>query len=184
MRVISGLRKGHKLKSPKGKDTRPTEGRIKETIFNILAGLKEDASVLDLFAGTGSIGIEFLSRGAKSAYFIDKSSESIKTIKENLATTRFLDESLVYKMDSINAIKFLHERKLKFDYIYIDPPYNKHTLLSHVLNSLNKYPIINKNAIIIIEHEKNFKIEEDFKDLESIDCRKYGNKFITFLFFN
>ena len=84
MRVISGSRKGHKLKSPKGENTRPTEDRIKESIFNILGNIKNNSLVLDLFAGTGSIGIEFLSRGAESCYFIDLSNDSIKIIKENL----------------------------------------------------------------------------------------------------
>ncbi len=128
MRVISGLRKGHKLKSPKGQDIRPTEDRIKESLFNIIGPLKKESLVLDLFAGTGSIGIEFLSRGAKFVYFIDSSNESIRIIKDNLSLTKFLDSASIHKMDSINSIKFLREKGILFDYIFIDPPYEKHNL--------------------------------------------------------
>lgn len=181
MRVISGIRKGHKLKSPKGKDTRPTEDRIKESLFNILGSLKNDALVLDLFAGTGAIGIEFLSRGAAMAYFIDSSYDSIKIIKENLSHTKFLDKSLIYRKDSIVSIKFLKEKKLEFDYIYIDPPFEKHDILFNTLDSLNEYPILKKDGIIIIEHENKLKLEESLNNFKMVDYRNYGSKSITFL---
>lgn len=181
MRVISGSRKGHKLKTPKGQNTRPTEDRIKESLFNILGNLKKEDLVLDLFAGTGGIGIEFLSRGVKSCYFIDSSHDSIKTIKENLSHTKFLDNSFVYKKDSIVAIKFLREKKLKFDYIYIDPPFKNHKLLFNILDSLNNNSILKDNGLIIVEHENKVDIEKNLNNFQVVDTRKYGSKSITFI---
>ncbi len=181
MRVISGISKGHKLKLPKGQSTRPTEDRIKESLFNILGNLNGDALVLDLFAGSGSIGIEFLSRGVKKTYFIDFSYDSIKVIKENLSHTKLLDRALVYKKDSISAISFLKDKGIKFDYIYIDPPFRDHNLLRSVLNSLKDYQILKDDGLIIIEHEKKLELDKYIEEFEKIDFRNYGNKSITFL---
>ena len=180
MRVISGIRKGHKLKSSKGQTTRPTEDRIKESLFNILGKLKEDSLVLDLFAGSGSIGIEFLSREAKAAYFIDSSYDSIKTIKENLTHTKLLEDAFVYKKDSLSAIEFFKDQDLKFDYIYIDPPFKNHELLFNVLKNLNKYTILKNDGIIIIEHEKSLKLDTEISAFKMIDSRNYGSKSISF----
>ena len=123
MRVISGLKKGHKLKAPKGLEVRPTEDKIKESLFNILGNIDKDSLVLDLFGGSGSIGIEFLSRGARACYFVDISSNSISYIKDNLSHTGLNELANVIKSDSVKAIKQLSNRNLKFDYIYIDPPF-------------------------------------------------------------
>ncbi|OLS01722.1 16S rRNA (guanine(966)-N(2))-methyltransferase RsmD [Tissierella creatinophila] len=181
MRVISGISKGHKLKSPKGQNTRPTEDRIKESLFNILGTLKKDSLVLDLFAGSGAIGIEFLSRGANKAYFVDSSYESIKTVKENLEHTKFLEYATIYKKDSIGVISFLKDQGLKFDYIYIDPPFEKHDLLFTVLEHINRYHILHKDGVIMIEHEKQLELDEAIINFEKIDFRNYGSKSITFL---
>lgn len=181
MRVISGISKGHKLKSPKGQKTRPTEDKIKESLFNILVPLKKDALVLDLFAGSGSIGIEFLSRGAHKAYFIDSSYDSIKVIKENLEHTKLLNSSVVYKKDSISAISFLKNKKFKFDYIYIDPPFENHDLLFNALTHINVHNILYEDGIIIIEHEKSLELDNNIEGFEKLDFRNYGNKAITFL---
>lgn len=181
VRVISGSRKGHKLKSPKGQTTRPTEDRIKESLFNILGSSLKESCVLDLFAGTGSIGIEFLSRGAKAVYFVDSSYDSIKIIEENLSHTKLLDNSFVYKKDSINSIRYLNEKKKKFDYIYIDPPFKNHKLLFNILDSLNNNLIFNENSTIIIEHEKKLNLEENLGRFKIIDRRDYGSKSLTFI---
>lgn len=181
MRVISGKRKGHNLKTIKSNDIRPTEDRVKESVFNILGNIESDSMVLDLFAGTGAIGIEFLSRGAELAYFIDTSFNSIKVIKENLSHTKLEDRAQVYKQNSLVAIKVLNEREVKFDYIYIDPPFKGHKLFHEVLESLTEYPILKKEGLIIIEHEKSLKIKEDLTSFKKIDERKYGNKIVNFL---
>lgn len=179
MRVISGLKKGYKLKGPKGKDTRPTEDRIKESLFNILSYIDEESTVLDLFAGSGSIGIEFLSRGAKKAYFIDRSYLSIKTIKENLGHTGLEGKSKVIKNDAIGSIKLLANENIKFNYIFIDPPYGQN-LIIEALENLWEQDILVEDGTIIIEHEKGLELEGKICGFKKIDSRNYGSKSLSF----
>ena len=157
MRVISGEKKGFKLKAPKGKYTRPTEDRIKESLFNILKTIDKNSLVLDLFAGSGSIGIEFLSRGARMAYFVDKSNLSIITIKDNLIHTNLYDKSKIIKNDSFKTIKFLGKEGMKFNYIFIDPPYEKN-LIHKAIEYILEENILANGGLIIIEHENNLEI--------------------------
>lgn len=180
MRVISGLRKGHKLKAPKGMDVRPTEDRIKESLFNILQSIDQDSSILDGFGGSGSIGIEFLSRGAKTCYFVDSSKESIDIINENLKHTKFVEHSFVIRNDIMIAIKSFGEKKLSFNYIYLDPPFKEHNLIYKSLELIIYENILNYNGIIIIEHEKELKLEENINGLIKFDYRKYGSKSLSF----
>lgn len=179
MRVISGTRKGHKLKSPKGLNTRPTQDRIKESLFNILGNIGEGSLVLDLFSGSGSIGIEFLSRGSKKCYFIDNSSNSIKIIRENLNITRFNNKSKIYKKDVFRAIQFLSSEGLRFDYIFMDPPY-KRGLVSSVLEFIDENDILKSGGLIIIEHENELELADFIFNLDKVDKRKYGSKTISF----
>lgn len=177
MRVISGLRRGHKLKAPKGDNVRPTEGRVKEALFNILGPIPTEAIVLDVFAGTGSIGIEFLSRGAKKAYFTDTSMESINAIEENLEHTKLKEQSEVIKRDGISFIKNMGRRDLKVDYIFIDPPFAKTDLIEKTMKEIIKSSILKENGLVIVEHVYEFDLVEGFK---LIDNRNYGKKLISF----
>ena len=179
MRIISGDKKGFKLKAPKGMDTRPTEDRVKESLFNILGTINGDSIVLDLFSGSGSIGIEFLSRGAKFAYFIDNSHLSISTIKENISHTKFEEKSKIIKGDSIKIIKFLDRENIKFDYVYIDPPYGKN-LIEKALESISKIDILNNNSLLILEHDKKKSFPETMYKFKKVDMRNYGHKVLTF----
>lgn len=180
MRVISGSRKGHRLKSPKGLDTRPTQDRIKESLFNILGDIKEDSLVLDLFSGSGSVGIEFLSRGSKECYFIDNSLNSIKTIGYNLDATKFNEKSKVYKNDVFKAIQILGKKNMNFHYIFMDPPYRKNLILS-VLESICENNLLKNEGIIIIEHESELILDTHIFALNKVDERIYGDKTITFM---
>lgn len=180
MRVISGLRKGHKLKSPKGSDVRPTEDRVKESLFNILNKIDEEAIILDGFAGSGSVGIEFLSRGAKVCYFVDKSRESIKLVEENLIHTKFTDQARVLRKDLLLLIADFKVDNIKFDYIYLDPPFNQLNLIRDVLREISINDILDIDGKIIIEHEKGLVLEDEIYNLEKTDYRKYGSKAVTF----
>lgn len=180
MRVISGIRKGHKLKAPKGMDVRPTEDRIKESVFNILRNIKSNGIVLDLFSGSGSIGIEFLSRGAKLCYFNDNSQNSISIIKENLSHTNLMDKAIVIKNDGFRVIEYFHSKNLSFDYIYIDPPFRVDKLIENLLKAISNNSILSEDGIIIIEHEKELELENKILDMIKTDCRNYGSKSITF----
>lgn len=180
MRVISGSRKGHKLKGPKGISVRPTEDRTKESLFNILGHIDEDSIILDAFGGSGSIGIEFLSRGAKTCYFVDNSIESINIINENLEHTKFLPQSIVIKSDILVAIKKFSLKQLSFNYIYLDPPFRQKGLIQKLLEVIDKENILASYGMIIIEHEKELELEENLSGFLKSGFRKYGSKSLSF----
>ncbi|MCK9443532.1 MAG: 16S rRNA (guanine(966)-N(2))-methyltransferase RsmD [Tissierellaceae bacterium] len=179
MRVVSGTRKGHKLKVSKGLDVRPTEDRIKESLFNILGTINSDSMVLDAFGGSGSIGIEFLSRGAKHCVFIDNNKKSIEIIKENLNHTRFLEKSTVYHGDVFRLLGFLRKKNFLFDYIYIDPPFGE-GLTHKMLHYINKEDILKEQGRVIVEHESKLILEDSLLNFSTVDKREYGSKTITF----
>lgn len=150
MRVISGSARGTKLFAPAGLNTRPTADRIKESLFNIIANDLYDICFLDLFSGSGAIGIEALSRGAVAAVFVDSSKDSIDTINRNLIKTRFSDKAVVIESDIGNALRRLFEQKRKFDIIFMDPPYNK-ALVNKALNYIVDFKLLNDGGYIIAE---------------------------------
>lgn len=162
MRVITGKAKGYKLQSPENMDIRPTTDRIKETLFNILSPDLMDCRFLDLFSGTGAIGIEALSRGAEKVVFADNSIDSIKIIDYNLLHTKLFDKAKVYNENVLDVIQKLGREREKFDIIFADPPYSK-GYIEEMLNSIKNSNIL--KGYIVIEHEtnENLKIPENFK---------------------
>ena len=150
MRVISGSARGRKLKEPVGSSIRPSSDRVKESIFNIIQFDVQGRRVLDLFAGTGQLGIEALSRGAKSAVFIDSSEKSVKLILENINICGFSACSTVYCKD---ALRYL-ENDEKFDVIFIDPPYES-TLAKKAIIKIAEFDKLNINGIIICESKND-----------------------------
>lgn len=144
MRVITGEARGRKLKEPKGNDIRPTTDMVKEAVFNIIQFDIEGRRVLDLFAGTGQLGIESLSRGAKSAVFVDQSREAAELVKDNLKSCGF--EGQVIQTDSISYL----ENCGKFDIIFVDPPYNSN-LSASALQKIYRFDILTDGGIIICE---------------------------------
>jgi len=180
LRVISGSRKGHKLKVPKGMKVRPTEDRTKEALFNILNHIDENSIILDAFGGSGSIGIEFLSRGAKTCYFIDNSIESINIINENLEHTRFLEQGIVIKSDILVAMRKFSAKKLAFNYIYLDPPFRQEGLINELLKAIDIGDILTKDGIIVVEHEKELDLEDNLFGFIKSDFRRYGSKSLSF----
>ena len=146
MRVISGSARGRKLKEPGGFKIRPTSDKVKESVFNIIQFDVEGRRVLDLFAGSGQYGIEALSRGARSAVFVDSASESVKLVKENLKLCGFSELSSVYARD---ALKFLDSDE-KYDLIFIDPPYDT-TLAVRAVEKIVEFDKLNINGIMISE---------------------------------
>lgn len=178
MRVITGIAKGHKLKAPKGLNTRPTTDRIKETIFNIINVYPDDI-VLDLFSGSGSVGIEFLSRGAKKCFFIDNDTSSYKTIIENIEKTKLKDKSETYKLNYTNALNVLKNKNIKLHYIFLDPPYSK-DLINQSIILIDEYNLLAEDGIIIAEHEKELKLD-CFKNKYVINTRNFGDTSVSFL---
>lgn len=179
LRVIAGTAKGHKLKTVEGMSTRPTTDRVKESLFNILAPYLERTSVLDLFAGTGSLGIEALSRGAASAVFADKSRDSISVIRANLEHTKLLEKSKILQEDFLTALDSLFAGNAKFDIIMLDPPYNKN-FIQDTLKNLTKNDIIKDGSIIAAEHDAREELPERVGRLFRKMTRRYGDTALTF----
>lgn len=154
MRVIAGTAKRLQLKTVKGDNTRPTTDRIKETLFNMLQNDIEGCRFLDLFSGSGAIGIEALSRGAKEAVFVENNKEAINCIKENLIFTKLVNSGIVMSYDVMTAISMLEGRNAKFDIVFMDPPYNKE-IEKEVLDRLKQSEIIDSDTMIIAEASLN-----------------------------
>ena len=156
MRVIAGVARSMPLKTLEGIDTRPTTDRIKETLFNVLQSDISGGRFLDLYSGSGAIGIEALSRGAREAVFVENSRAAVNCIKENLTFTKLSDMAIVMECDSLTAINRLSGKGV-FDIIYMDPPYNmEHE--KQVLNALNSSDIADEYTLIVIEAS----LETDF----------------------
>ena len=154
MRVISGSARGLKLLSPEGLDTRPTLDRIKETLFNIINPHIYASDFLDLFSGSGSMGIEALSRGASSAVFVDNSSAAVKIITKNIESAHVGDRASVIKSDVFEAISLLGKKNRSFDIIYIDPPYSE-GFNEPVLESIVKSGILKEDGFIVLERSSD-----------------------------
>lgn len=156
MRVIAGTAKRLQLKTVEGMDTRPTTDRIKETLFNMISAYIADSNFLDLFSGSGAIGIEALSRGAAHASFVEQSKKAMECINDNLKYTKLSDRAELYETDAVNALSRMEGSKT-FDYIFMDPPYNQ----SHekrVLEYLSNSMLLSDDGIIIVEAS----LETDF----------------------
>ena len=172
MRIVGGKYKHRVLNEFKGKDIRPTSDMAREAIFNILQFKIIDKTFLDLFCGTGAMGIEALSRGAKSAHFNDADRKSIALLKENLTKLKVEEE---YSITNLDGITFLKNTDKKFDFIYLDPPYNT-DLGEKALEVINN--ALSENGIVIFEDQKPFN--KDISNLKIVDTRKYGRIHLTF----
>lgn len=148
MRVIAGTARSLPLRTPDGLDTRPTQDRIKETLFNVLQVEIPGCVFVDLFAGSGGIGIEALSRGAKKAYFIENAPKALSCITDNLQFTKFTDKAVVLKQDAVAGLSGIYEKEV--DIIFMDPPYdNGHE--ERVLSVLSGMKYVTEDTIIIVE---------------------------------
>ena len=180
MRIISGRARGTKLYTLEGDTTRPTLDRVKESIFNIIQNRIKDSIFLDLFAGSGAMGLEAASRGAKKAILCDKNKNAMQIIKRNIEKTHLEQNVQTYLDDYENVLKT--KIKEKIDIIYIDPPYNSNFAINSIKTILEKN-LVTKDSIIMIETDRKNEIEEELKniEIEIVDERKYGKAEIIFL---
>lgn len=171
MRVISGIARGTKLDSRESISTRPTLDRIKENMFNLIQDKVRDSVVLDLFAGSGQLGIEALSRGADRAYFCDIDKEDIVFLEKNINKTRLTEKSIVLNADFKKVLKTVNER---FDLIFIDPPY-KSNFVEESLELIFENAILNTDGLIVIETDETQKIQELLDSKSYINILKTKN---------
>lgn len=161
MRVIAGRARSLKLKTPDGLETRPTTDRIKETLFNMLQPYIPDGIFIDLFSGSGGIGIEALSRGAKHAYFVENNKNATACILDNLKFTRLIDDATVLKQDALSALAGIHEKAA--DVIFMDPPYGQ-DYEKQVLRLLKDMAYVTEDTLIVTEAA----LDTDFSYVEEL----------------
>ena len=182
MRIISGSARGTKLFTLEGNNTRPTLDRVKEPLFNIINFKLKDAIILDLFAGSGALGLEAISRGSRKAIFCEKSRNAASIIRKNIEKTHFENKSELFIEDFEKVLNRLENDNVKIDIIFLDPPYNTDYIYKSLLLILNKN-IIADDGIIIVETDELERIKEEIRDLdiEIYDIRKYGRACLLFI---
>lgn len=182
MRIISGTARGTKLFTLEGLDTRPTLDRVKEPLFNIINFDLEDAVVLDLFAGSGALGLEAISRGAKKVFLCEKNRNAANIVEKNIEKTKFHDQAVLVRNDFEKAISFIEQLNEKIDVVFIDPPY-KTDLIKKSLEKILDSDILNDDFIIIAETDEPERILKDINilNINVFDTRKYGRVSLIFL---
>ncbi|HHT93658.1 MAG TPA: 16S rRNA (guanine(966)-N(2))-methyltransferase RsmD [Clostridiaceae bacterium] len=178
VRVIAGTAKGRKLKTIDSNNTRPTLDRVKEAMFSILLPWIHDATVVDVFAGNGSLGIEALSRGAKYAYFNDMSRQCCRVVEENLRNTDFNDRASVHNLDYSKFIQLLHRMEVKADIILLDPPYGKE-MIEGCLEAMTEHDICNDECIVLAEHSKQDELVDCIGCFKKSKTKHYGKTSLT-----
>ncbi len=166
--------------TPRNQSLRPTSDRVKESIFNMLQDQVEGRIILDLFAGTGNLGIEALSRGAKRAVFVEKGTHALRLIKRNLTQLGLEGRSEILPKDVSRAIGILKQRGERFDLILMDPPYQR-GLIQHTLMKLNSHQIYERSSILVIEHNWREPLPHDLDGWNLIRQRRIGDTVISFL---
>jgi 16S rRNA (guanine966-N2)-methyltransferase len=179
MRVIGGQARGRRLKVPKGNDVRPTAARVKEALFNILPHDLSGIKVLDLFAGTGNLTIEALSRGAAEAILVDSSTESGEAIRENLRRFNLVDRTRVWITPVTRAARLLARRGETFDMIFLDPPYGQ-KLVEATLKIIAAGALLRESGVLIAEHGIRDPVGERYGSLILRDQRRYGDTVLSF----
>ena len=178
LKVISGLYKGRNIEGFDLDGTRPTMERVKESLFAIIQNNLQDSIVLDLFSGSGNLGIEALSQGAKYAYLVDSNPKATKTIKRNLENIN-IKSAEVINMDYIKALNYLKEKNIKLDIIFLDPPY-KTAFIEKSIELITNNNLLNKDGLIICESDSLDRIvyNENYKIIKD---KKYGDKWVVIL---
>jgi 16S rRNA (guanine(966)-N(2))-methyltransferase RsmD len=179
MRVISGVAKGRSLKAPFGASVlRPTSDKVREAIFDIIGPEIEDSTFLDLFCGTGAMGIEALSRGAHHVVFVDNKSSSIDLVKDNLSKCSFKQNFEIIQCDVLQAIQSLSNRQRKFRYIFIDPPYSSN-LIVKTLEAISMGGLLLPRPSVLVEHSVKKPVPEKAGDLITQKEYKFGDTVIN-----
>jgi 16S rRNA (guanine966-N2)-methyltransferase len=179
MRVIAGIYKGRRLKTLEGSSVRPTSDRLRETIFNILTPRIEGARFADVCAGSGAIGIEALSRGARHVTFIESSLKAARIISDNLRNCGIRGDYRMINRDAIRALKNLASEKAQFDVIYFDPPYNS-DLYTPIMWVIATYGLLAENGVVIVEHHRQSPLQPNYDQLRPYRQLTQGETHLTF----
>ncbi|MDN4601062.1 16S rRNA (guanine(966)-N(2))-methyltransferase RsmD [Paenibacillus sp. F6_3S_P_1C] len=178
MRVVSGSAKGRPLKAVPGTGTRPTTDKVKEALFSMIGPYFEGGTALDLFAGSGGLGIEALSRGMDKAVFVDLESKSIEVIRANLKATKLEDQSAIYRNDASRALKALAKRSTQFDLVFLDPPYRMKNG-DELMLTMHELDLLEPEATIVLEYESKYSYPEQFGPFEQTRKALYGETAVS-----
>jgi len=176
MRVISGFLKGRKIEGYNINGTRPTMDRVKESIFGSIQNYVPNSVILDLFAGSGNLGIEAISNGARYGYFVDNNKIAYNTIVSNINNFNIKGKCNVMLCDYNKALNYYKDNNIKFDIIFIDPPY-KYEIIEEIINKVRDYNLLNSNGILVLEFQ-NDKILDNYEGYKLIKKKKYSDKFV------
>lgn len=183
MRIITGRAKGIRLNPPKNYDIRPMADRVKGSVFNIIGTLMEGAEVVDLFAGTGNVGLECWSRGAAAVTFIDMSKEALRLVRSNIAKCHAEADCTVIKGNTIQVVESLSKAGKRYDFAFCDPPYNK-GLVQAVVAVLAKNPFIKPGGYMVVEHSAHDPLPDFPEGYELVRNKIYGETIIDFVYYN
>ena len=180
MRVIAGKYRSRRLTAPQGMDTRPTSDRLRETLFNVVGAAVEDSVWLDLFAGSGAIGIEALSRGARSVYFVESSARAARAVRSNLAALKIEEGFELIERDVSLALRMLDSQAIGCDFCFLDPPYRERADYEQVLGFLSQSRLLTPESLAIAEHDKHFDPGEVFGALRRARILRQGDAVLSF----
>jgi len=180
MRVIAGKYRSRQLRSLRGLDVRPTTDRLRETLFNVLTPVVENSVWLDLFAGTGAVGIEALSRGARMVYFVEASRKAAQVIGQNLRSLQIEAGFEVLERDAEASLRLLDSRAVSCDVCFLDPPYRMEPAYARVLGFLGAWRLLKPSSIVVAEHEKHFDPGGKFGALERYRELRQGDAVLSF----
>ncbi|TWI55798.1 16S rRNA (guanine(966)-N(2))-methyltransferase RsmD [Halalkalibacter nanhaiisediminis] len=178
MRVISGEKRGLPLKAVPGASTRPTTDKVKESIFNMIGPYFNGGNALDLYAGSGGLGIEALSRGIDHVIFVDQNRKAIEIVKQNIAFCGFEKRAEVYRNDADRALKALIKREIAFSYVFLDPPYAKQNLVNEI-RILIDFELLTRDGMIVCEHGRETALPDTIGEVYKQREESYGDTTIT-----
>jgi 16S rRNA (guanine(966)-N(2))-methyltransferase RsmD len=180
MRVIAGKFRSRRLRAPAGTATRPTSDRLRETLFNVVSTSVPGSVWLDLFAGSGAVGIEALSRGAEKVYFVESSDAAVRTIRDNLRSLEIDEGWQILDREALAALSQLETQNLSCDFCFLDPPYRKRQDYEKILSFLSDSKLLAGNTLVIAEHDKHFDPGESFGKLVRRRTLKQGDAVLSF----
>lgn len=178
MKIIAGERRGLQLKSLKGEETRPTSGKVKESIFNIIGPYFNGGIVVEFFGGSGALSLEALSRGADTAYIFEKNRTAVDVIRANGEKCKYTKQIQLYQMDARNAVKTLKQANVQIDYLFLDPPYAEEKFYELATEAVDA-GLLTDDAVIICEHDRNITLPESYGPFKLKKSNTYGNIALT-----
>jgi 16S rRNA (guanine966-N2)-methyltransferase len=180
MRVIAGRYRSRRLIAPSGSHTRPTSDRLRETLFNVVSAGIPDSVWLDLFAGSGAVGIEALSRGARMVYFVESSGRATKTIRANLHSLEIREGFDLQEREAVSALRALDAAAVVFDFCFIDPPYAEEGAYEQSLGFLSQSRVLTPKSVVIAEHDKHSDLSDRYGALKRLRRLQQGDAVLSF----